>query len=228
MLYGGWGQPDLNPRWREGAAERDDSEGHRERVGLGLPLLQRSLPLLVLLLLRRLNHRSGPRWGREREDSGTVGEEKKERAHGQLEHQRRHRVRHPLPAATARCVALAARWTPRKHCSELLRLATVYAESEAGGGQVVGRVVGDEAGEARVVGLGEEEMERLALHCRCGAARFPLGVRRRPGSALLRPMGLSSCSLVPAQGRLPPESIFAQTCEYMWLISRSIRLYINR
>lgn len=28
----------------------------------------------------------------------------------------------------------------------------------------MGRVVGEEAGEARVVGLGEEEMERLRLH----------------------------------------------------------------
>lgn len=49
----------------------------------------------------------------------------------------------------------------------------------------MGRVVGDETGEARVVELGDEEMERLSLHCRC-----PVPFRKlRPGSGLLLPMG---------------------------------------
>lgn len=169
-------RPDLNPRGREGAAERDDPEGHRERVGLGLPLLQRGLPLLVLLLLlRRLNGRGGSRRGRQRrrESSGAGGEEKQERAHGQLEHQRRRGVRHPLPAGR---LLLDARRTPRGHRGEPLRSAAADAEPEAGGEQVVGRVVG----EARVVGLGEEEMERPHLHPRCPE---PSQSRKRPPGA---------------------------------------------
>lgn len=80
----------------------------------------------------------------------------------------------------------------------------------------MGGVVGDEAGEARVLGLGKEEMERLALHRhRCGAARFPLGVAV-PGGGLLRSIGLSSCS------RTRRVVFFAQTCEYIRVVFEQI------
>jgi hypothetical protein len=84
-------------------------------------------------------------------------------------------------------VRLTARWTPQTHCGELVRLATVYAESEAG------RVVEDEA---RVVGLGEDRGGEGAAGPPLPLGCCPVRSRsRRPGSGLLRLMGLGPVSI---------------------------------
>lgn len=162
---------DLDPRRREGATERDDPQGNREGIRLGLPLLQRDLPLVVVVVLLR-RHRRRRRWrGESAAHAGARigGEEQGDGAYRQMEHQpRRGACRPPPPAASAAAAAgrrglgLVASWPTPQGDAELPRSPVAEEEEDAGSARAAGKVVGDEGrdGDARV---GEEE--GLPLHC---------------------------------------------------------------